>query len=397
MAARSLSSSTPNGIPAVRCPAPINFARDRSNASMRYWKLRRDEVEGVDRDGEWRGIGEPLVEAVEKTVQFHLGPGVTSHRRPCTDPDPTRRRTLPRKPSAQLGRRTWAGGSLEPRIQRRSSGAGTLCSRQVGGRSGRTGSLRGGNRLAVSGRGRGERFPGLLGHRLRRPSGHERPGHVGAMADCARECRRCRHACAVCRQTQRQTSRTGRQSQYGYDGPVRAHRSLVGLADGREWHFGRHVSPGLPSAPAGRLRLGTQHQAAGGLSEPCPLPGLGDPRNSAIAADEVEDLGLLQLQLRANSPINFNSLRRLPSMARAHAAWFRSECLDVLDLVTVVQPADHQGQGGHERDLLRSRLHAHDSFRLLFLPITNRIAETSGSGAPIDLLHGNKGGSANCC
>ena len=83
-------------------------------------------------------------------------------------------------------------------------------------------------------------------------------------------------------------------------------------------------------------------------------------------------------------------------MAWAHAAWFRSECLAVLNLVTVVQPADH-GQGGDERDLLRSRLHAHDSFRLLSLPLTNRIAETTRSGAPIDLLHGNKGGTSNCC
>ena len=83
-------------------------------------------------------------------------------------------------------------------------------------------------------------------------------------------------------------------------------------------------------------------------------------------------------------------------MAWAHAAWFRSECLAVLDLVTVVQPAD-QDLGGHERDLLRSRLHAHDSFRLLSLPFTNRIAETTGSGAPIELLHGNKGGGSNCC
>ena len=337
-----------------------------------------------------------MFEALAKRLQFHLGLGGTSHRRPCTDPDPARRRTLPRKPAAQLGRWTWAGRGPESRLRRRFRGAGTLCSRQVGRRSGRTGSLRGGNRLAVSWRGRGERFPGLPGHRLRRPSGHERPGHVGAMADCARECRRCRHACTVCGQTQHQTSRTGRQWQYGCGGRVRAHRSLLELAGALDWHIDRHPRLGQPSSPAGRLRYGTQHQAAGGLSESCPLPGLGEPRSSAIAADEVEDLELLQLQLRANSPINLNPPRGVPSMAWADAAWFRSECLAVLDLVTVVQPAD-QDQGGHERDLLRSRHHAHDSFRLLSLPFTNRIAETTRSGAPIDFLHANKGGSSNCC
>ena len=83
-------------------------------------------------------------------------------------------------------------------------------------------------------------------------------------------------------------------------------------------------------------------------------------------------------------------------MPRAHAAWVRSECLDVLDQVTVSHPAG-QGQAGHVRDLVPSRLHADDSFRHLFVPFTNRIAETTGSGAPTDSLNGNEGGSFNCC
>lgn len=82
-------------------------------------------------------------------------------------------------------------------------------------------------------------------------------------------------------------------------------------------------------------------------------------------------------------------------MARAHAAWFRSECLDALDKVTVVHPAD-QGQAGHERDLARSRIHADESFRFPFPSSSNRNAVTTDSGAPIDFLNGNEGGSFKC-
>ena len=83
-------------------------------------------------------------------------------------------------------------------------------------------------------------------------------------------------------------------------------------------------------------------------------------------------------------------------MPRAHAAWLRRECLDVPDQVPVVHPAG-QGQAGHERDFVPSRLHAYDSFRLLFFRFANRIAETTASGAPVDLLNGTEGGSFNCC
>ena len=82
-------------------------------------------------------------------------------------------------------------------------------------------------------------------------------------------------------------------------------------------------------------------------------------------------------------------------MAGAHADWFRSECPDLLGLVRVVHPAD-QRQGGHERDLVRSRLYADESFRFPFPSSSNRNAATTGSGAPIEFLNGNEGGSFNC-
>ena len=74
----------------------------------------------------------------------------------------------------------------------------------------------------------------------------------------------------------------------------------------------RDISVVIP-APAGRMWHGTQHRAAGGFPESCPLSGLGGPRDSAIAADEVEDPGLRRLQPRANPPADPTPLRGVPS------------------------------------------------------------------------------------
>ena len=212
-----------------------------------------------------------MVEAPAKTVQVHLDPSAISNWRPCTAPDPERPRTLPQEPSAQLGCWTLAGGMLEPRLRRRSRGAGTLCGRPIGRRSERAGSLRDGKRPAVSRRGRGERFSGLLGHRLRRPSGLDRPGLEGAMADCPRQCRRCRHSCTGYRQTQHQTSRTGRQRQCGSTGRVRAHGSQIELADALERHFGRHPGPGRAHVAWNAA------PSSGRVSRIVPAVGLGRP------------------------------------------------------------------------------------------------------------------------
>ena len=212
-----------------------------------------------------------MVAAFAKTLPVHLDLGATSHRKPCTDPHPARRRTLPQHPSAQLGCWAWAGGGPESRFRRRSRRSRTLFRRRVSRRSGRAGSLRGGNRLAGSWRGSGERFSGLPGHRLRRPSGHERPACVGAKADCPQQWRRCRHACAVCRLTQHQTSRTVRQWEYGYDGRVRAHGSQLELADALERHFGRHPGPGRAHV------AGNTAQSRGRVPRIVPAVGLGRP------------------------------------------------------------------------------------------------------------------------
>ena len=214
-----------------------------------------------------------MVEALAKTLPVHLDLdlGATSHRRPCADPHPARPRTLRRNPSVQLGRWTLAGGMLEPRLWRRSRQAGTLCGRPIGRRSGRAGSLRGGNRPAVLRRGRGERFSGLLGHRLHRLSGLDRPGLEGAMADCPRHYRRCRHSCTGHRQAQHQTSKTGRQRQCRSDGRVRAHGSQIELADALARHFGRN--PG-----AGRAHVAwNAAPRRGRVSRIVPAVGLGRP------------------------------------------------------------------------------------------------------------------------